>query len=449
MRLEEAERWLDGLINRERQPRVSYSRFGLEAIEELLARLGNPERDLSVVHLAGSKGKGSTALFVEALLLELGESVGTFTSPHLERWTERFRLDGREVAGEDLAAVVHDIRPHVDAMRQGHAKLWPSFFDATTAAAFELFTRAAVDRAVIEVGLGGRLDSTNVVAPGVTCVTSIELEHTDKLGNTLEKIAREKAGILKRSTTCVMGRLPAEAAKVVEERAAHLGAPLLRLGEEFDVEALAHPTPGAERTALRFRFRDGFEFDARLAVPGAHQQGNAAMAVAAVRALEAHPDTRIAEAGQRAFSGIRLPGRVEVVEREPWVVIDGAHTRESIRALAVWLDGIPVAGRHFVLSVALDKALDPILDLLLPLADELTLTRAEPIRALDPAELAASIALRRRDVGSWNRDVTIRVVEDPEEAIRSARAALSPDSLLCIVGSMYLAGIGRRVLVPR
>ena len=135
MRLAEAERWLDGLINRERQPRVAYSRFGLEAIETLLARIGNPERKLSVVHIAGSKGKGSTALLGEALLLELGESVGTFTSPHLERWTERFRIDGREVAGDALARVVEEIRPHVDSMRGEDSTLWPSFFDATTAAA--------------------------------------------------------------------------------------------------------------------------------------------------------------------------------------------------------------------------------------------------------------------------------------------------------------------------
>jgi dihydrofolate synthase/folylpolyglutamate synthase len=439
MRLEEAERWLDGLINRERQPRVSYSRFGLEAIEALMDRLGNPQRNLPVVHLAGSKGKGSTALFVEALLRELGESVGTFTSPHLERWTERFRLDGREVTGEALAAVVDEIRPHVDAMRQADETLWPSFFDATTAAAFLLFERAAVDRAVIEVGLGGRLDSTNVVAPGVTCVTSIELEHTDKLGDTLAAIAGEKAGILKQGAPCVTGRLPDAAAKVVEERAAGLRVPLLRLGEEFDVEVLGEPSAETVRVPLRFRFRDGFDFDGRLAVPGAHQQGNAAVAVAAVRSLERHSDTRIAAAAQRAFANMRLPGRVEIIERRPWVVVDGAHTRESIRALAVWLNEIPVVRRHFVLSVALDKAVDPILGLLLPLADELTLTRAEPIRAVDPKEMAARIAEQYGGVKT-------RVVEDPEEAVRTARETLAPDSLLCVVGSVYLAGIGRRIL---
>jgi dihydrofolate synthase/folylpolyglutamate synthase len=441
MTLEEAERWLDGLINRERQPRVSYARFGLEAIEALLARVGNPERDLSVIHLAGSKGKGSTALLIEALLLELGESVGTFTSPHLERWTERFRLGGSEVAGESLADVVAGLRPHVDDMRRQDAALWPSFFDATTAAAFEIFRRAHVDRAVVEVGLGGRLDSTNTVHPAVTCVTSIELEHTDKLGDTHAAIAGEKAGILKPGAPCVMGKLPPDAAKVVEERAASLGVRLERLGEEFDVEVLGSPAPEAVRTPLRFRFADGFELDARLAARGEQQHGNAAVAVAAVRALDVHADTRIAEAAQRAFAKTVLPGRIEVVERDPWVIIDGAHTRESARSLAAWLEGVPARHRHLVLSVALDKALDPILDMLLPLCDELTLTRAEPIRALAPSELAERVAARGASA------VRLRVIDDPEEAVRGARAGLGSGALLCVAGSIYLAGIARRVLV--
>lgn len=437
MDIQQAERWLDGLINRERQPRVSYSRFGLEAIEALLERLGHPERALSAIHLAGSKGKGSTALLVEALLLELGESVGTYTSPHLQRWTERFRLAGREVAGPDLARVVSQLRPHVDAMRRQDASLWPSFFDATTAAAFLLFAEAGVDRAVLEVGLGGRLDSTNVVAPAATAVTSIEYEHTDKLGDTLAKIAGEKAGILKPGVPCVTGRLPEEAAKVVEQRAAELGVPLLRVGEEIAVDFRGDPA--APR--FRVRFADGFVLEAELAVRGAHQRDNAAVAIALVRGLGAFPDRAIAAAAARALPGLQLPGRIEVVEERPWVVIDGAHTRESVRGLAAWLDRLPPCRRRFVLSVSLDKALDPMLDLLLPLADEVVATRADPDRGLDPAEIARRIEAR-------GGRVAVRVVEPADAAVREARASLAPDEMLCVVGSIYLAGIARRVLVP-
>lgn len=427
MKLAEAESWLDGLINRERQPRVSYSRFGLDAIEKLLGRLGSPERGLSVIHIAGSKGKGSTALLTEALLGELGERVGTFTSPHLERWMERFRIEGREVEGDALAEVVASIRPHVDDMRREDAAVWPSFFDATTAAALLLFESARLDRVVLEVGLGGRLDSTNAVSPAVTCVTSIEYEHTDKLGTTLAAIAGEKAGILKDGVPCVMGRLPAEAATVVAARAAELDAPLQRLDHEFDVEG------------EHFSFSDGFAFDAPLAVLGAHQRGNAAIAVAAVRSLGVHSDDAIAAAAQRAFASAVLPGRVEIVERAPWVIVDSAHTPESVRALGEVLAQLDVASRHFVLSVSLDKALEPMLDRLLPLASEITLTRAEPIRALDPAEVADRIRGR-------SADIVVHVVEDPVQAVERARAGLAADGLLCVVGSVYLAGAARGAL---
>ena len=441
MDIGEAERWLDGLINRERQPRVAYSRFGLEAIESLMARVGNPERALSVVHLAGSKGKGSTALLVEALLLALGESVGTYTSPHLERWTERFRVGGAEVPASRLAAVVSDLRPHVEAMRVENSRLWPSFFDATTAAALRIFADEGVDRSVLEVGLGGRLDSTNVVTPKITCITSIEYEHTDKLGSTLTEIAGEKAGILKPGVPCVMGRLPAEAGKVVEERASLLDIRLDRLGEEFEVEAVgAKGSEAAGRQSFGIQFADGFGFEAELGLAGSHQLDNAALAVALVRGLRAHPDAAISEAARGTLPEIALPGRIEIVERDPWVVVDGAHTRESVRCLAAWLLLLPAGHRCFVLSFALDKALDPILEILLPLADEVVLTRAEPTRALAPELVAERI--RSLDPG-----VTVRILDDPEAAIVSAREALDAGGLLCTTGSIYLAGIARRLLL--
>jgi dihydrofolate synthase/folylpolyglutamate synthase len=194
--LAQAEAWLEGLINVERRPEVPYARLGLDPIRRLLARVGDPQAALSVVHVAGSKGKGSTALLVEALLRGLGERVATFTSPHLERWTERFRVDGREVEGERLLAAVERLRPHVDALRAEAPASAPTFFDVTTAAAMLLFAEARVDRAVLEVGLGGRLDSTNVVDPAVTCITTIELEHTDKLGTTPAALGAEQAGIV-------------------------------------------------------------------------------------------------------------------------------------------------------------------------------------------------------------------------------------------------------------
>ncbi len=436
--LEEAASYLEGLINNERLPQFQYARLGLGPIRRLLRRLGNPERELSVLHVAGSKGKGSTALFAESLLTALGERVGTFTSPHLVRWTERFRLDGREVEGSLLASCVDRVRPHVDALRREDPKDAPTFFDATTAAGLLLFAEAGVDRAIVEVGIGGRLDSTNVVAPAVCCITSIELEHTDKLGETLGEIAGEKAGIVKAGVPCVTGRLPDEAAAVVAARCSQAEAPLLRLGREFSVE-LDPEASGDTWTRVRYREPDGFGFETALSVPGLHQADNAAVAAAAVRRLGAHDDAALAGAAEKGLARTRLPGRVEVLERRPWVVVDSAHTAASARALADTVARFPARRRHWVLSVSIGKDVDAILQALLTGAASVTVTRAEPSRSLDPREVAAAIRVAAPDVPA-------RVVPNPQLAVRAAREALEDEDLLCVAGSFYLAGIARSVL---
>jgi dihydrofolate synthase/folylpolyglutamate synthase len=432
--LEAATDYLDGLINVERRPDVPQARLGLDSIRQLLARVGDPHRSLSVVHVAGSKGKGSTALMAEAILRALGERVGTFTSPHLERWTERFRIDGREVEGGALARAVSSLRPHVEALRAEGSSV-PTFFDVTTAAALMLFREARVDRVVLEVGLGGRLDSTNVAEAAVACVTSIELEHTERLGDTLAAIAREKAGILKRGRPVVVGALAPDAARVVEARAAELRAPLARIGRDFEVETRCAGTDG-----LDLRLRDGpVALSVRLPVLGAHQAGNAALALACVRRLDAHQPDALAEAAARGLAAVVLPGRLETFGRRPFKLVDSSHTPASARALARALAGLPHRRVRFVLSVSGGKSLHEILNAWLPLASDVWVTRAEPVRSLAPAELAAAVR-------QASPRVDVRAVEDPQQAIRAALESLAPDDLLCVTGSVYLAGIARRVL---
>jgi dihydrofolate synthase / folylpolyglutamate synthase len=433
MRLSEAEAWLEGLINLERSPDPSRVRLSLAPVRSLLARIGDPQQQLRVVHVAGSKGKGSTALLCEALLRAAGLRPGTFTSPHLERWTERFRIDGAEVPGDALAAAIEALRPHADALREGPEP--PSFFDVTTAAAFRLFAEARVDVAVIEVGLGGRLDSTNVVAPAVACITSIEREHTEKLGDTLGQIAGEKAGIAKPGVPLVTGALPDEAAAVVEARARELGCPLVRLGKELGFELFADELDGS-----RFRVADGgFELEAALGAPGRHQAANAALALACVRRAGVVDDAALRAAAPHAFAATSLPGRIEILARAPWIVVDGAHTAASARALAATLRRIPRERSHLVLSVSAGKDLVAICEALVPEADVVTVTRAEPVRSLDPqlvAEAVRAVAGRAE----------VRVVPNPHLALRAARESLAPGGLLCASGSFYLAGIARRVL---
>jgi dihydrofolate synthase/folylpolyglutamate synthase len=440
---DEAVRYLDGLINRERIPERARGRVGLEPIRRLLAAVGNPERGLSFVHVAGSKGKGSVCLLSEALLRELGERTGTFTSPHLERWTERFRVDGVEVEGAALARAVERLRPHVDRQRAAYPDDPPSVFDATTAAALLVFAEARVDRVLFEVGLGGRLDSTNVVAPAVSCITSIELEHTATLGGTFAKIATEKAGILKPGVTAIVGELPPEATVAVRQRAREVGAPLRVEGEDFDIEWSESGSAGSK---VRYAERDGFAVEVALPLLGGHQARNAGLSLACVRALDAHEPGVVAEAATRALANARLPGRVEIASREPWVVIDSAHTAASARALARVLRQLPVAKRHLVLSVSEDKDLAAILASLLPGAQRVTVTRADPHRSLAEAQVAEAVR-RAADVANRAEPMDLRVVPNPRQAVRTAREAQQADELLCVTGSIYLAGIARSVLL--
>jgi len=427
--------WLSGLIDVEKRPEVPYARLGLEPIRALLDRVGLACDALAAVHVAGSKGKGSTALLAEAVLRAAGRRVGTFTSPHLSSLRERFRIDGCEVGEAPLAAAVARLRPHVEALRAEDPARAPTFFDALLAAALLLFHEADVDHAVLEVGLGGRLDSTNAVRPAVACITTIELEHTDRLGTTLAAIAGEKAGIAKPGVPLVVGALPAEALAVVQERARAAGAPVARLGEELGVRVLE-----AGPDAQRLRLRDGaLEVEVRLPALGVEQAANAALAFACARRAAGLADAVAVAAAQRGLAAVRLPGRIEVLARAPLVVVDSAHTAASARALARVLESLPRRRTHLVLSVSEGKALGPILDALLPLASEVTLTRAEPRRSLDPAEIAA--AVRRASPA-----LPLRVVPNPHLALRAAAEPLAPDECLCATGSVYLAGIALEVL---
>jgi dihydrofolate synthase/folylpolyglutamate synthase len=442
--LDEASTWLDGLINHERSGDYVYTRLDLKPIEALLDAIGRPHERLSVVHVAGSKGKGSTCLFTEAILGALGERVGTFTSPHLESWIERFRLAGREVEPARLVAAVERVRPAIDRLRTGPPETRPSFFDATTAIAFLMFAEAGVDRAVVEVGLGGRLDSTNVVRPAVTCITSIELEHTDKLGPTEAAIAGEKAGILKHGVPAVLGALGPEAEAVIRRRARAVGAPIFARGEHFEIRVEGGDATGPGRAAatrqrLRFESRDWAPIEVALSAPGAAAVANAALAIACVRALGRHTEAAVRTAAQAGLAGAFLPGRLEILANDPEVVIDAAHTARSAAVAAASLETLAPGGYDLLFSISADKDVDAVLAALLPGARRVWLTRADRQRSVDPEQVAARVRRLRPEL-------PIEVVADPEAAAKAARAALPAGRRLCVIGSVYLAGAARRVL---
>ena len=413
--LRDAELYLDGLINREKKTQYDYERLGLAPIRALLAAIGNPERGLACVLVAGSKGKGTVTLATECLLRAAGLRVGTYTSPHLVSWRERFRIDGVPVGEAALVASLREIQPAIESLR-ADADLCPSFFDVSTALALALFRRAGVDAAAIEVGLGGRLDSTNAVESRVSIVTTIQLEHTDKLGTTLEAIASEKAGIFRSGVPALHGELEPEAWGAVAAKSISVGAPL----EDVSASDIHSSASG-----LRFRLGDGRAIES--GVLGAHQAGNLALAIRAAevflgRALEARE--------LAVLAALELPARLE---RFGDLILDSAHTPDSARALRATLETL-WPGRRFALVVCVSKDKDAA-GILAELADVTRLcvaTAVEPQRSLAPEELAAL---------AWEVGIPeVEVESDPVRALALARRRIAAGEGIAIAGSIFLAG---------
>jgi dihydrofolate synthase/folylpolyglutamate synthase len=371
--------------------------LGLDRVRRALAHLGDPQRRYAAVQIAGTNGKGSTAAMAEAILREAGLRTGLYTSPHLARFTERIRVDGREADGDALAA----LDPRIQATGE---RL--TYFEVATVLAFLWFAEAGVDVAVLETGLGGRLDAVTCCEPAATAITSIGLDHMEYLGGTLAEIAREKAGILKAGVPCVLGPLPDEADAVVAGVAGQVGAPLRRLGIDFRLP------PG------------------RPGLPGRHQRQNAALAVAMASEVASQLGRPLSrEVVDRGLAAVQWPGRLERLADDLWV--DCAHNADGARALAAALPGI-TGGRPLTLlmSVARDKDPAAMLAALAPVTRRLVATRADSPRALPPADLAA---LARGKIAEVATD------EDPWHALAEARRGAA-GGVVVICGSIFLVG---------
>lgn len=425
------ERLLLSRVREDPRPYAARGAIAGKAVRALLARVGDPQQDLRFLHVAGSKGKGSVALLAECLLRAAGEAVGTYTSPHLQRWNERIRVHGEAVDDTTLAAALETLRPHVAALDALGDALAPSFFDLVTAAGLLVFARSHCRVVVLEVGLGGLYDATNVVTPAACCISSIELEHTDKLGPTLADIAAHKAGIIKSGAPVVTAVLPAPAQAVVAARCAAVATRELRLDRDWWLESQPGP-PGARQVQYReAQAAGGYRCEFRLRHPAAHMAVNAGLAIALVRAAGY-------SAPAHALADCRLPGRAQVLRERPWIVIDGAHTPASLAALACTLDAIPAARRRFLISATHGKSLTA-LAALVDGCDALIVTRADALRSAPPAATA-------RELAALAPHVTPRVMEEPRAALAALQEALDEDCVLCVCGSMYLAGIALGVL---
>jgi dihydrofolate synthase/folylpolyglutamate synthase len=430
---------LEGLLARttnyeEKAPRGDLDRaFDLSRMRALLAAVGDPQRGPETFHVAGSKGKGSVARMVDAAWRAAGRGpVGLYTSPHLESLVERVEVDGEPVSGTELAAAASALLPRLRATEGTSG--FPTFFEILTAAAHVAFRARGVKSAVLEVGLGGRLDATTVCEPRVTAVTSVELEHAALLGPTVEAIAREKAGIVMPGVPCVSGLVPGSGpARVLEEVARAAGARLVRIGTEATLdEAWTGPGPVARAVVSG---PDGAPpLLAVMPVAGLHQARNAAVAVVACRLLGI-PDAAIS----RGLASLSLPARMELLRRRPDVVVDGAHTPASARAAAEAAAGcFPAARTHLVLGVLAEKDVAGILDALAPLASSVVACGVPSPRALAPDALAEAARARIRG--------PVETAPDAASGLAKALARAAPDDLVLVTGSLYHAGAARAAL---
>lgn len=384
------------------------SELSLENVAELHARLGFPERTFPVIHITGTKGKGSTAAMLASVLCEAGLKVGLYTSPHVVSLEERIQIDGQPIPEARLNEILEErLRPIVEEMADEGKPL--TFFELLTVAAFEYFAEESVDFAVIEVGMGGRNDATNICTPCLTVLTNVALDHTKELGETLEEIAREKAGIIKREVPLIVGKMVPETLSrvrpVIEEIAVRQNAPVAWAGTHFP-EAL------------------GPEIE--LGMPGEHQRANAAIVCKAATILDPVTPENLWNGLKKA----KLPGRLEVVSENPTVILDAAHTPDSMAYTVQWVhETFPNRPKTVLFAVAKDKNWRLMLNLLLLLDPRrLILTEFPAERSASSEEMAAFLASRPG----------VERIPDPRQAYTAARDGLKEDDVLLVTGSFFL-----------
>jgi dihydrofolate synthase/folylpolyglutamate synthase len=401
-------------------------KLGLDTIGRILDELDNPQQRYHCIHIAGTNGKGSVAATLSALLSTAGYRVGLYTSPHLVRFNERIAVDGRPVDDAQVVAAYEAVHSVPVPDRE------PTFFEFATAMAFYTFARQKVDWAVIETGMGGRLDATNIIRPRVSIITNISLEHRAYLGPTLAAIAAEKAGIIKDRVPVVTGVTQPPALAAIRDTAARRHAPLLRLGTDFRIRRRAQGR--FDFLGCRHRWRE-----LTLALAGPHQYANAALALAACEVIEADaPSLMDAAVIGPALVKTRWPGRLEIVRENPRVILDGAHNLAAARNLSRYLareaESRPVT---LVVGILDDKPYRAMLRVLLPCCRKVICTRPRIDRAL-PAERLAEAARAHCE------SVLVRPTVD--EALKAAIAAASAEETICVAGSLYVVGEAKEVL---
>ncbi len=410
----------------------------LERIRLLCAKLGNPQLEYPSIHITGTNGKTSVACMVASILEETGRRVGRFTSPHLHSVRERIVVNGRPISEREFASLTERIIPYAEETNRETGDPL-TYFELNTAQAFLYFSERKVDVAVVEVGMGGRWDATNVIPSRVQVITTVGLDHVVELGGTLESIAREKAGIIKEDGAVICGVREEGLRRIIEEEAENRGARVFQLGRDFHLIYRLSYGLDSGRVGQVVGIRGLLREYGELFLPllGEHQAANAACAVAASEAFFGHPRNLPAQEVERGLSKARNPGRLEVASFHPLVILDGAHNPQGAERLAQTLTSdLDYRRLILVLGFMEDKDIDGILAPLLPLASEVVVTRSSTSRSADPRILAGKIGGRK----------PVHVVDSVPEAVKLAKSLASVDDAVCVTGSLYLVGEAREAL---
>src|SRR2546423_670279 len=410
---------------------AAIAKFDLENITVLAERLGRPDRAYPSAHIAGTNGKGSTAAFLESILRHAGYRTGLYTSPHLERINERIRVNGKEVSDSDFAETFTRLQSLIEELlAAGKLRAHPTYFECLTAMAFEHFARAGVQFSIFEVGLGGRLDATNILTPAICILTRIDFDHENFLGHSLPGIAAEKSGILKPGVPVVVAEQRSEARGVILAHASQLACPVVDASKTYRVERSS-----LENGCLRAFISEstsGWSTELTPQLPGRFQLQNALKAVAAERLLQTRGFRISDEAIGQGIASAKWPGRLERIYSRPDIYLDGAHNPGAARELAsFWQDNF-ASRKIFVIYGALrDKAVDEIAGILFPRAEEVIFTEPPTSRAISAAQL--------REIAAHHASRT-SVIPDAEQALKKALSQARPEDAVFITGSLYLVG---------
>lgn len=402
-------------------------KLGLENTSEFLSRIGNPERDFKSVHVTGTNGKGSVCVLVSEVLRKHGLNVGLYTSPHLVDFRERIKVNGKEISERDVVKLGLELRETMQSMASEDREKQLTFFEFTTALAFRYFSDRKVDIVVAEVGMGGRLDATNVLAPEVSVITRIGLEHTNYLGTTIPDIAREKAGIIKNGVGVITCEKKPEALSVIESTCSRKNAPLRVLGKDFDVSGIRMTLNGTEFDYHGARQLKGL----KVRLLGAYQAENAAAAIAAIEGLVGRGVSVSDEELRKGLWGARWPGRMDIVSRRPLVILDGSHNPDGIATTVSVLRQLRLEPLTFVVGCMDDKDARGIVRALVPVAAKMIVTQARYKRAL------RAEALHQIVKEEFNGETEI---EPDANAALERGLNNAAGKGVCAIGSLYLVG---------